>query len=120
QKIPVYPPGKGNPGQRIANLQNQIATEQGRLLAARTASARNSHLNRINSLTQQLNNAINAAGKPSRYDTKKYLVEFQNNVTVQVRTMVLPEVFDDKGNPKTYTAAEKLALKGKDKKAPGY
>src|SRR5262249_39521749 len=96
QKTPVYKNGD-RPAAPVNQLQNQINQAQPQALAARSASSRNYHLNRINSLMGQLNNAIKAAGKPLRYDTKKYLVEFQDNVTVQVRTMVLPEAFDDKG-----------------------
>jgi hypothetical protein len=121
QKIPVYKNGgRGSPAARVNQLQNQINQAQAQALSARTVAQRNNALRRINSLMGQLQNAITAAGTPIRYDTKKYIVEFQNKETVQVRTMVLPEVFDDKGNLRKYTASEKLELKGKDKKAPGY
>jgi hypothetical protein len=55
-----------------------------------------------------------------RVDKVKTLVEFQHSETVKVRTMVLPEQFDDKGQPKKYTKEELATLKGKDTHLPGY
>jgi hypothetical protein len=55
-----------------------------------------------------------------RVDKVKTLVEFQGSETVKVRTMVLPEQFDDKGKPKKYTREELATLKGKDTHLPGY
>ncbi len=51
---------------------------------------------------------------------KKVLVEFQLTEKAKVRTTLLPDAFDDKGNPKKYTAKELAELKGKDKTLPGY
>jgi hypothetical protein len=61
-------------------------------------------------------------GMPTGYrvDKVKSLVEFQGSETVKVRTMVLPEEFDDKGKPKKYTKEELATLKGKDTNLPGY
>jgi hypothetical protein len=47
-------------------------------------------------------------------------VDFQADANVKVRTKVLPEQFDDKGNIKRYTPDERSALKGKDKNLIGY
>jgi hypothetical protein len=53
---------------------------------------------------------------------KNTLVEFQLTENAKVRTMLLPsdEAFDEKGNPKKYTAKELAELKGPDKSLPGY
>lgn len=51
---------------------------------------------------------------------KKLMVEFQLSEKAKVRTMLLPEAFDDKGNPKKYTRKELDELKGTDRSAPGY
>ena len=51
---------------------------------------------------------------------KKVLVEFQLTEKAKVRTTLLPDPFDDKGNPKKYTRKELDDLKGKDKTLPGY
>jgi len=64
--------------------------------------------------------AIQASMPGLRAVPDKKTVEFQHQEDVKVRTMILPEQFDDKGNLKEYTRAEKQALKGKDKKLPGY
>jgi hypothetical protein len=47
-------------------------------------------------------------------------VEFQATESVKVRTLVLPEQFDEKGNVKKYTRAELAEMKGKDKNLPGF
>src|SRR5262249_37754586 len=47
-------------------------------------------------------------------------IEFQHRELVKVRTMILPEQFDEKGNIKKYTKEELKELKGKDKDLPGY
>jgi hypothetical protein len=47
-------------------------------------------------------------------------IDFQADANVKVRTKVLPEQFDDKGNIRRYTSEELSALKGKDKNLIGY
>jgi hypothetical protein len=47
-------------------------------------------------------------------------VEFQATESVKVRTLVLPEQFDEKGNVKKYTKAELAEMRGKDKNLPGF
>jgi hypothetical protein len=69
--------------------------------------------------TALLNKAASSL-KSLRVQVDKYDVEFQTNENAKVRTMVLPEQFDDKGNPKKYTAKELAELKGKDKALGGY
>ncbi len=46
--------------------------------------------------------------------------EFKSSEKVLVRLQDLPNEFDDKGNPKKYTAEERKELKGPDPKQPGY
>lgn len=47
-------------------------------------------------------------------------VDFQGDANVKVRTKVLPDQFDEKGNIKKYTPGELSALKGKDRNLIGY
>jgi hypothetical protein len=48
-------------------------------------------------------------------------IEFQASEKVRVRTMKLPEQFDEKGNLKRYTSAQLAELRGKDSRGlPGY
>jgi hypothetical protein len=47
-------------------------------------------------------------------------VEFQAEEAVKVRTLELPDQFDEKGNIKRYTREELRQLKGKDTHLPGY
>ena len=50
----------------------------------------------------------------------KQEIDFQASPKVKVRTLVLPEQFDDKGRPKKYTAKELAEFKGKDRGLVGY
>jgi hypothetical protein len=47
-------------------------------------------------------------------------VDLQAVEDLQVRTMVLPPAYDDKGNPRKHTADELKELKGPNKDLPGY
>ncbi len=114
---------------RILNLQNQLAAAQTKMLTAANPNAYRSAANKVMSLTNQLNSAVVAAQRAGitlgastglKANVKKTRVEFQAREEVKVRTLVLPEQFDDKGNPKKYTKAEKAELRGKDKHLPGY
>jgi len=91
-------------------------------------------MNRIRSLSGQLNNAMaqyqrssaaasGAAGGPPpgyRYDKSTSSIEFQASEKVKVRTMVLPSDFDEKGEIKKYTADELKKLKGDHPNLAGY
>jgi len=94
--------GKANALAKLQNLQNQLAAQM-TLLQARLS-------------------AVGPDGAPVgyKYVKTKHNIEFQHTEAVKVRTLVLPEQFDEKGNIKKYTAAEKLKLRGKDKHLPGY
>jgi hypothetical protein len=115
---------------RVLSLQNQLANDQRQIQTARSPQQRNQAMQRVQQHTLQLQRAyaqISAAANKNgglppgyRYDTVKQDVEFQASETAKVRTMLLPESFDDKGNPKKYTQKEKDELKGKDKTAVGY
>jgi hypothetical protein len=126
-----YNPRNGNANtNRVTNLQNQINNSIRQAQNARSPQQRYQAMQRVQNQSVQLQNAIvqliaNAnknGGLPpgARIDTVKQDVEFQASETIKVRTMLLPEAFDDKGNPKKYTKEEKDELKGKDKNAVGY
>jgi hypothetical protein len=129
----VNPRGNTNAA-RIIQLQNQIARTQAHLQTARTPQQRAQQMRHLQQQQLQLQQAIarlqlqgatGGAGKDGapagyKYDTKKQTIEFQAAETVKVRTMVLPEQFDEKGLLKKYTKKELDELKGKDKSAPGY
>lgn len=54
-----------------------------------------------------------------RFTTESKDFDLPLTEDAKFRTMVLPARFDEKGNPKTYTAQEKQELKGKEN-LPGY
>ncbi len=70
--------------------------------------------------TAILNNAVAKNMPRFRIDVVKQDVEFQTMEDAKVRTNVLPDQFDEKGNLKKYTRAELAELKGKDKNLEGY
>jgi len=125
----------------VARYNNDLVRHQTEMARAKNAGQRNSAQRRINTTMGQLNKAIAqlqrsavaadaqlaregirmAAAMPTLKPIQvKQTVEFQAKEDVKVRTMILPEQFDDKGNRKEYTKEEKEALKGKDKTLPGY
>jgi len=133
----LTPTGKGNlkgsrgnnAVNRIIQLQNKIANDQAALQRARSPQQLRQYYQNLLRDQQQLQQAIyqllnttQGGGVPPGYkvDTVKQDVEFQSAEAVKVRTMVLPEQFDDKGNLKKYSKEELAELKGKDKNAVGY
>jgi hypothetical protein len=134
-------PNLNNAYNKVATLQTQYINQQNAVANAKNAKARQSAANKLNQIGNQLQNAVAAfqqaalqanirnlamlsgAGGPIpqfTVKTNKEDVEFQTIPDPKVRTMFLPEVFDDKGEIKKYTPAEKAELKGKDKSLPGY
>jgi len=126
--------GGGRPG-GVANQQNaalraqmQLQQAQAQLNNARTPQQRQQAMNRLRQATLQLQRAMaqaqrgGGAGVPPGYKLEKFKipVEFQLADKAKIRTLVLPETFDEKGNLKTYSPKELAELKGKDKSAPGY
>jgi len=67
---------------------------------------------------QQKTNTLPANAFKTVTDSKD--IEFHAAAEVKVRTLNLPETFDEKGNVKKYTREELDAAKGKDKNLPGY
>jgi hypothetical protein len=135
--------GVTNALNKVVNLNNQVIAAQNKVNSATNVKARNAALQKYNQLAGQLQGAIltfqtqatqagltnamallRAAQQGSntsyRVNTTRQDYEFQNIEEVVVRTQVLPDQFDEKGNPKKYTKEELDELKGKDKKAPGY
>ncbi len=123
---------------RISRLQNQLASAQTQLARAKNPKQQQSALVKVNNLAAQIQNEVvrlqlaavavqnqlaarGLAALPGfKTQVSKQTIDFQAREDVKVRTMVLPEQFDDKGNVKKYTKEEKEALRGKDKSLPGY
>jgi hypothetical protein len=106
----------------------QLQQAQAQMNNARTPQQRQQAMNRVRQATMQLQRAIAQANRPGgggvpagyKVEKTKVPVEFQLAEKAKIRTMVLPEAFDEKGNLKTYSSKELADLKGKDKTAPGY
>jgi hypothetical protein len=107
---------------RLQQAQLQFATAPTPFLKAQAAS-------RIRNLTGVLQRSIaNLRRGPTgprmvpgyRIERSIVTIEFQASEKAKVRTMLLPETFDDKGNLKKYSKKELAELKGKDKGLPGF
>ncbi|HZY87395.1 MAG TPA: hypothetical protein VFE78_21340 [Gemmataceae bacterium] len=111
---------------RTANNQNnaanrqlqQIARLQQQMARSKNPAQQMAQIQRIAAQMQvgQLraqNNLYNVVNRTQD-------IEFMAEESVKVRTMELPEQFDEKGNVKKYTKEELKQLKGKDTKLPGY
>lgn len=120
-------PNNGN-ANRIAQAQLRVQREMADLARARTPQERARAQQELARAQQALQQAmatqprVNPAGGGGggKVNMVKKTIEFQASEKVKVRTMVLGEEFDEKGNPKKLTKAELDALKGKDKTSPGY
>jgi len=124
------PTGKSSPGYRALQAQNKLAQLQKQYVSAKNPQQARNIANQIVTQNYQLQLAMNQmlvnASKggvvPTGYriDTTRQTIEFQATEGVRVRTLVLPEQFDDKGNPKKLTGAELKTLRGKDAHLGGY
>lgn len=64
--------------------------------------------------------ALQQMQKNTKVVTQAFNIEMQAGQTLIVRTMELPFVYDDKGNPKVYTPEEIRKMKGSNPSLPGY
>jgi hypothetical protein len=104
--------------QQVHRLQQQLQREM----------MQPNRQNQIAGTVRQLQQAIarlqitEARGGQNIYKTTPASanVSFQLEQEVKVRTTLLPEEFDDKGNIKKYSQAELNELKGNDRSLPGY
>jgi len=132
----LEPTGKGgankgnNALNRVLQAQNHLQQAQMRVATARTPQQARQHQQQVAHAQIQLQQAMaalnltgaGAGGIPPGYKLTevKQDIEFQASEECKVRTLVLPETFDDKGNVKKYTKEELAELKGKDKNLIGY
>jgi hypothetical protein len=119
------PRSNNNQLNNIYREQQRIVQLQGQLAASRTPQEYARNLQSLQNALLQLERSIAQAGlkagqNPYKTVYTKTEVTFHSDDKLKVRNANLPEQFDDKGNPKKYTAEEKAALKGKDKSLPGY
>src|SRR5262249_6507856 len=117
------------PGTQVNNTNNHLIREQehlanlqAQMLRARSAQQQLHLLQEYQNAQLQLANSLARSSQNSPFNVKKEKkdVTFHAADTVKVRNANLPQIFDEKGNPKKYTDAEKAELKGKDKNLPGY
>ncbi len=121
QPNPQYQPGRdAGAQQRWVQRMNHLMQEQQRALNIRNPARR---AQRLQQLSVEMQNAmLRAPSGPSPYRVAFAYKDFDVEVPeeVVVRRLSLPGEYDDKGNVKEYTEAEKKELRGKDPKVPGY
>jgi hypothetical protein len=111
---------------RTANNQNnsanrqlqQIARLQQQMARSKNPAQQMAQIQRI--ATQMQVGQLRAQNNLYNVVNRTQDIEFQAEESVKVRTMDLPDQFDEKGNIKRYTKEELKELKGKDTKLPGY
>lgn len=127
--VPTGGGGKGggnNNVQRILQAQNKLRQAQMQMARADTPQERMRAMGQVRQAMMQMQQAqgqmSGGGGTPAGFKVEKdkVLVEFQATEKAKVRTLLLPETFDDKGKLRIYTAKEKSELKGADKAAVGY
>lgn len=114
---------------QMIRARQQIQQAQMRMQQARTPQQRMQAQQQLNQVQQQIARSMAqaaaqaqraaATAKPAQVKTIKREVEFQVSENVKVRTLILPEQFDEKGNVKRPTGKDLEALKGADKNLPG-
>jgi hypothetical protein len=139
---PAARPAASNPGvsaalrdsaARAEAIYGQIRAATAQAARARTPQQRRAIVQHLVGLNNQLLAAVAnfyrtagaaaALSRPPagfRVQEVRTDVEFQAREDVKVRTLILPEPFDDKGNRKKYTKKELDELRGKEKGLPGF
>jgi hypothetical protein len=122
----LVPSGNGRNGGRGNNVlqqQNQLLQAQRAVAMARSPQQRMQAMQRLQqAVLRQQQSMARSGGAPAGYrvNLTKQEIEFQASEKVKVRTMLLPEQFDEKGNLKKYSKKELAELKGSDAALPGY
>ncbi len=117
----IVPNPNYKPPRNIQQEINRINQLQAQAARSRNPRQVQNDLNQINQLSLQLQRQIaQAQANAVKIVQRTANVDFQAEEVLKVRIKDLPEVFDDKGNVRKYTAEELKELKGKDKDLPGY
>jgi len=123
--IPGRPTNLAPPVVHVLNMEKAVVNAQNRVRTAKTPQARQSAANSllnaqiryqlaVNSLVAHINRATGATVVlPPGYGWKvsKQDIEFQAREDVKVKSKIVTDAFDDKGNPRKLTAKEAAALK---------
>jgi hypothetical protein len=102
-------PRRGNRGRNYRGRNNRNNAQQARRLAQQIQKQR-----------QQVLRQLQGKGGGIKINTVTYNIDFQAAPDMVIRSLKPPQVFDDKGNLKTYTPEELRKLKGANPKLPGY
>jgi hypothetical protein len=103
---------KGNNG-----ALGRLLREQDRILRSRNPYQQAARLQQLQlDILKEQGREANAV----KFITQSKDFDLESTPTVVVRTLELPADYDDKGNPKKYTAAEVKELKGNNPDLPGY
>ncbi len=127
---PKYRPPRNSVANNIYRQQLRIAQDQQRILQSRNPQDMMRKMMQLQMDMQRLQLQINQGGtnlarqlqNAFKVVTSAKDFDLETTESVKVRRLELPMEFDDKGNPKQYTAEEKRKLKGEgaDARLPGY
>ena len=122
---PNYKP-MGNQYAQLNQHQAQLAQQQAVVSAAKSKAQTQAAMQQIAKLQGQIGQEMSKLGNvnPNNlpFKAQKHTRDFDLTMQDKVvyRKMNLELEYDDTGNPKSYTAAEKAKLKGTDTTKPGY
>lgn len=106
---------------RIAQLQVQLQQAQARVASARTPQQQQQAARQLQNVQRQIAQTANTVNRSAgNVKTTKKEIDFQASENVKVRTLVMPDQFDEKGNFKKHSSEELAKLRGKDKGLPGF
>jgi hypothetical protein len=81
---------------------------------------REEQMRRYREAMQQQMRMLQQIQRNTKVVTEAFNIEMQAGQTLVVRTLELPFVYDEKGNPKEYTPEEIRKMKGSNPSLPGY
>jgi hypothetical protein len=118
QQMPAIRGGSGGRHHQANALSNMMQMEQRyaqsqQRMAQAIARAQQQELQLLQQEIRAIQNMYQVVPVTRDFD-------FQADENVKVRIKDVPETFDEKGNIKKYTYAERMELKGKDKNLMGY
>jgi hypothetical protein len=111
----------GGQASQLLKQQQKLLQGQQKILASKNRAQATKHLLQLQAHGQNIKPHGGGGGNsPFTISSARKDFDLETVENVNVRLTKLPLEYDDKGNPKKYTAKELEALKGPDTRLPGY
>jgi len=106
----------------VAHHQAELLKEQQQIMKIKNPVHQAQRMQQLLAKAEryQLQAALKPGQNPFKVVVAHQTYDLDIPADAVVRSMQSPQAYDDKGNPKKYTAAELKELKGDDPKLPGY